>query len=102
MAQVIRMMDFRARQSPVHFDRAELATLLELYSRRVAAGEWRDYAIDHGPQRAVFSVFRHARESALVTVTKLGSGWMVAGPGGRTTRAASLADVIATLERPQT
>ena len=29
----------------VSFDRGELRVLLNEYSRRVAAGEWRDYAI---------------------------------------------------------
>jgi len=64
----------------VSFDRNELRVLLNEYSRRVAAGEWRDYAIDHGSERAVFSVFRHTAEHPLYSIEKLpGSG----GKGGR-------------------
>jgi hypothetical protein len=54
----------------VTFDRNELRTLLNEYSRRVAAGEWRDYAIDMLKDRAVFSVFRHAAEHPLYSIEK--------------------------------
>ncbi|MEM7563519.1 MAG: DUF2794 domain-containing protein, partial [Pseudomonadota bacterium] len=37
---------------------------LQLYSTRVARGEWRDYAIDHSAGVAIFSIFRHANELA--------------------------------------
>ena len=33
----------------VAFDRKELQTILGFYGRKVAAGEWRDYAMDFGP-----------------------------------------------------
>ena len=46
----------------VTFDRRELNRILNLYGRMVAAGEWRDYAIDFLKDRAVFSVFRRASE----------------------------------------
>ena len=36
----------------------------------VAAGHWRDYAIDHLKDRAVFSIFRKASEAPLFTVEK--------------------------------
>ncbi len=42
----------------VFFDRRELDALLRVYGRQVAAGEWRDYAIDGLADAAVFSVFR--------------------------------------------
>jgi len=54
----------------VTFDRNELRILLNEYSRRVAAGEWRDYAIDFCKERAVFSVFRHAAEHPLYSIEK--------------------------------
>ena len=44
----------------VTFDRRELNRIFGLYGRKVAAGEWRDYAIDFLKDRAVFSVFRRA------------------------------------------
>src|SRR6202790_3947558 len=46
----------------VTFSRRELDRILGLYGRKVAAGEWRDYAIDFLRDRAVFSVFRRASE----------------------------------------
>ena len=36
----------------------------------VAAGEWRDYAIDMGREKAVFSVFRRATEYPLFRIEK--------------------------------
>lgn len=44
--------------------------ILSLYGRMVAAGEWRDYAIDFGAQKAVFSVFRRATEFPLYRIEK--------------------------------
>ena len=44
--------------------------LLGLYARRVADGQWRDYAIDHGHRVARFSVFRNANEAPLFTIAK--------------------------------
>ena len=43
---------------------------LNLYGRKVAAGEWRDYAIDFLKDRAVFSVFRRASEVPLYRIEK--------------------------------
>lgn len=54
----------------VHFDRRELDVILRLYGRMVAAGEWRDYAIDALERRAVFSVFRRASEAPLYMIEK--------------------------------
>ncbi|MBD0414137.1 DUF2794 domain-containing protein [Oryzicola mucosus] len=57
-------------QMPVSFDRRELDQILRLYGRMVAANEWRDYAIDHTPDRAVFSVYRRASEHPLYQIVK--------------------------------
>src|ERR1700733_3494843 len=54
----------------VTFDRRELDRILGLYGRMVAAGEWRDYAIDFLRDRAVFSVFRHAAEVPIYRIEK--------------------------------
>lgn len=48
--------------SQTGFDRAELMRILDLYGRMVAAGHWRDYAIDLGRDAAVFAAFRRAAE----------------------------------------
>jgi hypothetical protein len=54
----------------VTFNRRELNRILDLYGRKVAAGEWRDYAIDFLKDRAVFSVFRRASEVPLYRIEK--------------------------------
>jgi hypothetical protein len=59
--------------SPPHqvtFDRRELNRIFGLYGRKVAAGEWRDYAIDFLKDRAVFSVFRRASEVPIYQIEK--------------------------------
>jgi hypothetical protein len=54
----------------VTFSRHELDRILNLYGRKVAAGEWRDYAIDFLKDRAVFSVFRRACEMPIYRIEK--------------------------------
>lgn len=52
------------------FHRTELAPILNVYGRMVAAGEWRDYAISTLPDVAVFSIFRRAAEHPLYRIEK--------------------------------
>jgi hypothetical protein len=72
----------------IFFDRRELDQLLRLYGRRVAAGEWRDYAIDGLRDAAIFSVFRRAAEAPAYRIEKRPSlakrqgAWAVIGQGG--------------------
>ncbi|MCR5878232.1 DUF2794 domain-containing protein [Phenylobacterium sp. J367] len=76
------------RQGRVFFERRELERLLRLYGRMVAAGEWRDYAIDGLAESAVFSVFRRASEQPLYRVEKRPAlarkqgAWAIIGEGG--------------------
>ena len=56
--------------SQVTFSRRELNRILDLYGRKVAAGEWRDYAIDFLKDRAVFSVFRRSSEVPIYRIEK--------------------------------
>ena len=60
----------RPAPSPVVFTRPELARILSVYGHFVAAGEWRDYGLDHFADRAVFSVFRRASETPLYRIEK--------------------------------
>ncbi|MDP3896942.1 MAG: DUF2794 domain-containing protein [Mesorhizobium sp.] len=71
-AILIPLSDARRRRLdiPVTFDRRELDQILRLYGRMVAANEWRDYAIDHLSDRAVFSVFRRTSETPLFRIVK--------------------------------
>lgn len=58
------------RADRVAFTRDELSRILGLYGQFVAAGEWRDYAIDHLKDAAIFSIFRRAAETPLYRVEK--------------------------------
>jgi hypothetical protein len=70
------------------FERRELDRLLRLYGQMVAAGHWRDYAIDGLREAAVFSVYRRASESPLYRIEKRPAlarrhgAWAVIGQGG--------------------
>ncbi len=106
MAKLIRMAEHRLKRGFVHFNRTELTLLLNLYARRVSAGDWRDYAIDHGAGKAVFSIYRHTLERPLFTVTKLGGGergghgdYVVAAAERELGRSGSLSEALALLER---
>ncbi|HEY4199657.1 MAG TPA: DUF2794 domain-containing protein [Devosiaceae bacterium] len=54
----------------VAFDRTELSLILAVYGRKVAQGEWRDYAMDFLKERAVFSVFARVSERPLYMIEK--------------------------------
>ena len=60
------------RRAPeaVAFTRSELTRILGVYGHFVAAGEWRDYAIDCLGERAVFSIFRKSSEMPLYRIEK--------------------------------
>ncbi len=106
MTEVLHLSDFRRPGGRrVYFDRTELTRLLQLYSQRVARGEWRDYAIDHTPGAALFSVFRHSYDRPLFAVSKsTGSGGrpveyaLVVGRR-KVRRASSLVDLLDAFER---
>ena len=55
---------------PVTFHRRELDAILWIYGRMVGEGEWRDYAIDHLKDKAVFSVFKRSGEMPLFRIEK--------------------------------
>lgn len=74
MTPVLRLTDYRRKHRRIFFTRHELNQLLSLYSRQVARGEWRDYAIDQRDTAVVFSVFRHTHENPLYSVLKLAAG----------------------------
>jgi hypothetical protein len=94
-------------QSQVSFDRTELNAILNLYGRMVAAGEWRDYAMDFARDKAVFSVFRRSSEMPLYRIEKeprlarkQGAYSVVAASGLILKRGHDLAPVLRVLEKP--
>lgn len=58
------------RGAAVSFSRRELSVIFNLYGAKVAQGEWRDYAIDFTPAKAVFSIFRRTSEAPLYRIEK--------------------------------
>ena len=64
------VLRFPSQPKSVAFDRQELSLILNLYGRLVAAGEWRDYAMDFGRDKATFSVFRRAADQPLYRIVK--------------------------------
>ena len=73
MGETIRLGDYRKgrkNRRPTYFNRDELNRILNVYSKRVAAGEWRDYAIDHTGDFAIFSIFRHSHERPVFGIAK--------------------------------
>ncbi len=70
LGQPSRNASRAGRDAIVYFMRPELNQILNVYGRMVAAGEWRDYAIDHLRDQAVFSIFRRASEMPLYRIIK--------------------------------
>src|SRR5881392_2427204 len=98
-ATVLPLRDYRGGRRTLYFTHSELNQLLGLYSRNVARGLWRDYAIDHRDGQALFSVFRHTHESAAYTIVKTASSanaaeFMVLSGRQRLRVARSLGDAI--------
>jgi hypothetical protein len=65
-----QILSFPAAQKQVSFNRGELQAILNLYGRKVAEGEWRDYAIDFLTDKAVFSIYRRTSEVPLYRIEK--------------------------------
>ncbi|EJF91192.1 DUF2794 domain-containing protein [Bartonella tamiae] len=57
-------------KGPVAFNRIELDAILRIYGQMVAAGIWRDYAIDYLDDYAVFSIFRRTSEVPIYRIEK--------------------------------
>lgn len=90
----------------IGFDRLELTRILDLYGRMVAAGEWRDYAMNFGRDTASFCAFRRAAERPQARVEKCPASrgkqgmWTLFGEGGQVLkRGHELASVLFPLER---
>jgi hypothetical protein len=90
----------------VGFERAELMRILDLYGRMVAAGQWRDYAMDFDRNAATFAAFRRAAERPQARVEKRPAlrgkqgMWTLFGEHGQVLkRGHDLANVLAPMER---
>lgn len=96
----------RSVSGQVGFAREELTRILDLYGRMVAAGEWRDYAMDFTRDFAAFAAFRRAAERPQARIEKRPSlrgrqgMWTLFGEHGQVLkRGQELAGVLAPMER---
>ena len=101
-----QILPFRPVPLQVAFDRLELARILDLYGRMVAAGLWRDYAIDFTREAASVAMFRRAAERPAARVEKRPElrhkqgMWALFGEAGQVLkRGHDLAGVLSPLER---
>ncbi len=90
----------------VGFERAELNRIVDLYGRMVAAGLWKDYAIEFGPGHAAFWAFRRTAENPEYRIEKRPALrtrqglWALIGEHGTVLRRGhELGPVLAPIER---
>jgi hypothetical protein len=107
LASVVPFPTAAQRTRQVSFDRAELREILDLYGRKVADGEWRDYAIDFTRDKAVFSVYRRTAEMPLYRIEKdprlarrQGPYSVIAASGLVLKRGHELSRVLRVLDKP--
>ncbi|MEQ8247017.1 MAG: DUF2794 domain-containing protein [Alphaproteobacteria bacterium] len=95
MAEVLPIQQSGTTQSrgrlplPIFFDRTELNQILSVYSRRVIAGEWCDYALNDGRDEAMFAIYRKRSRVPVFRVVKRRSGkarFAVLDSGGQVLR----------------
>ena len=54
----------------LYFSKEELSKILNLYSKGVSSGNWKDYAIDFNKNNAFFYIFKHTLASPECTLNK--------------------------------
>jgi hypothetical protein len=98
---------FPGGSSPqIGFTRPELTRIIDLYGRMVAAGLWRDYAVEFGREGAAFWAFRRTAERPEYKIEKKPAlrsrqgMWALVNEGGMVLRRGDeLGPVLAPLER---
>jgi hypothetical protein len=98
---------FPGASSPqIGFERSELKRIIDLYGRMVAAGLWKDYAVEFGRDHAAFWAFRRTAESPEYKIEKRpalrgrqGMWSLIAENGMILRRGHELGPVLAPLER---
>ena len=95
-----------SRPTQIGFERADLSRIVDLYGRMVAAGLWKDYAIQFGKDAASFCAFRRAAEQPEIRIEKRPAlrnrqgMWALIGEGGTILRRGhELGPVLAPIER---
>lgn len=108
MSHLVLLNEYRRSAGRVFFDRADLMRILSVYSRQVSRGLWRDYAIDHRSNMAIFSIYRRSNETPLFVITKVllrgdrDAKYVVASRNGQLASSRHLAEVMDVLSRQLT
>ena len=106
MGKVLPFPESRSSSPQIGFTRPELKRIMDLYGRMVAAGQWRDYAIEFGRDHAAFWAFRRTAERPEYKIEKRPAlrgkqgMWALIGEGGATLRRGhELGPILAPIER---
>lgn len=107
MTNLIELTQHRGtghKKHRVSFTKEELRAILDVYSRHVAQGDWKDYAIDVNGPVATFSVFRHSFDSPLFSFGKRRNGktfeYLLLDKGRTVKRSRSLAEILKIVDKP--
>lgn len=102
---LVLLADYQRKGRRVFFNRLDLNLLLAIYSRQVGRGVWRDYAIDHRGNMAIFSIYRRSQEQPLFAVHKVilkgdkEANYVLVSRNRQLASSRHLTDVIETLGR---
>ena len=65
-----QILPLRRKDRPFYFSKPEFTAIVATYSLRVAAAEWRDYALDNTPKAAFFSIYKNSHETPIFIIEK--------------------------------
>jgi hypothetical protein len=105
MTSLVDLKSYRTSRRTVFLQKDELRQLMNLYSKRVMTGEWKDYAIDFQEGHATFTVFKNTFDAPLYSIVKLrhrGSSteeWLIFSAEERLRRSGSLAGALAYFDK---
>ena len=54
----------------IFFSKHELSSILNLYSKQVSRGFWKDYALDSKVNTAIFSIYKHSHDKPIYQIIK--------------------------------
>ena len=54
----------------LYFSKNELTKILNVYSKGVSKGNWKDYALDSKIDNAIFSIYRHTQDKPMFQIIK--------------------------------
>ena len=54
----------------IFFSKYELTSILNLYSKQVSKGFWKDYALDYKANTEIFSIYKHSHDKPIYQIIK--------------------------------